>query len=153
MEGHGLMQFKHRVLSLHNVVSHTADLRPGDELFEVIDPVGDYFKRVLMHNGYYTSGPIVFSYVPDGDRFTIMTTLGNRLNIVDDSTDSFRFEEHFELDTDFFYRHFDVEEPVPYEEIVEAVAAAGLQVTAIYHVVLKFFGEVILDLYVDTVAA
>ncbi|WP_460631266.1 hypothetical protein [Leifsonia lichenia] len=146
------MKFKQRVLSLHNVVSHSADLRPGDDLFEVIDPVGDYFKQVLMHNGYYTSGPIVFSSVPGGTSFTIMTTLGNRLNIVDDSVGGFSFMDHLELDTEFFYRHHDVEEPVPYEGIEQAVAAAGLEIKNIHHVVLTFYGEVMLDLYVEAVA-
>ena len=145
------MRFAHRMLSLHNVVSHTAKLREGDELFEVIDPIGDYFKRVLMQNGYYTSGPIVFRSVPDGDEFTIMTTLGNRVEIVDDSAESFRFQEHLKLETDFFHRHYDVDEPVPYPEIEQAVAEAGLGIASIYHVVLAFYGEVMLDLYVETV--
>ncbi|MEO7017106.1 MAG: hypothetical protein ABI067_11270 [Leifsonia sp.] len=147
------MKVKHRTLSLHNVVSHSTTVVPGDEFFEIIDPVGDYFKQVLMQNGYYTSGPLVFSYLPGGERFTIMTTLGNRLNVVDDSAESFRFVAHFELDTDFYYRHYDVDEPIPYEEIMAAVAAEGFEVRAIYHVMLKFYGDVILDLYVDAVAA
>lgn len=147
------MRLKHRVLSLHNVVSHTTEIAPGDEFFEIIDPVGDYFKQVLMQNGYYTSGPLVFSYLPGGERFTIMTTLGNRINIVDDSAGSFRFVEHFELESDFFYRHYEVDEPIPYEELIAAVTAEGLEVRAIYHVVLKVYGDVILDLYVDAVAA
>lgn len=147
------MNFKHRVLSLHNVVAHTVQVAEGDEFFEIIDPVGDYFKQVLMNNGYYTSGPIVFDYLPGRDRFTIMTTLGNRVSIVDDSGDNFRFQEHVEIETDFFYRHCEVDEPIPYEQILDTVHAAGLEITAIYHVILKVYGDVILDLYVDTVAA
>lgn len=146
------MRFKRRVLSLRNVVGHTADLRPGYELFEVIEPLGDYFKQVLMHNGYYTSGPLVFSSVPNGDSFAIMTTLGNRFNIVGDTETSFWFQEHFELDTDFFYRHYDLDEPVPYEAITHAIAEAGLKITTIFHVVLTFYGEAMLDLYVETEA-
>jgi hypothetical protein len=138
---------------MHNVVSHATDIAPDDEFFEIIDSVGEYFKHMLTQNGYYTSGPIVFSHLPGGERFTIMTTLGNRLNIVDDSADSFRFVEHFELESDFFYRHYEVDEPIPYEQIVAAVAAEGFDVKAIYHVMLKFYGDVILDLYVDAVAA
>lgn len=147
------MKLKHRTLSLHNVVSHTAAIAPGDEFFDIIDPVGDYFKQVLMQNGYYTSGPIVFDYFPGGERFTIMTTLGNRLNIVDDSADSFRFVDHIELATDFFYRHHNIDEPIPYDELLAAAAAEGLAVRGIYHVVLKVYGDVILDLFVDAVAA
>ena len=147
------MNFKHRVLSMNNVVAHTAQVGPGDEFFVIIDPVGEYFKQVLLRNGYYTSGPIVFDYLPGRDRFTIMTTLGNRINIVDDRADSFSFVEHVELETDFFYRHCDVEEPIPYEQILDTVHASGRDITAIYHVVLKVYGDVILDLYVDTAAA
>lgn len=147
------MKLKHRMLSMQNVVSHTATIASGDEFFEIIDPVSDYFKQVLMQNGYYTSGPIVFSYLPGGERFTIMTTLGNRINIVNDSADSFRFVEHFELESGFFYRHHEVDEPIPYEEIISAVTAEGCEVRAIYHAVLRVYGDVILDLYVDAVAA
>lgn len=146
------MRLKRRVLSMHNVVSHCADIQPGDEFFEIIEPIGVYFKHVLMQNGYYTSGPIVFNYLPGSEQFTIMTTLGNRIRIVDDRADSFRFTEHFQLETDFYYRHYEVDEPIPYEEIIEAVYAQGFEVKAIYHVVLKFYGDVILDLYVDAVA-
>lgn len=147
------MRLKRRTLSLHNVVSHRAEIESGDEFFEIIDPIGEYFKQVLMQNGYYTSGPIVFDYLPGGESFTIMTTLGNRVNIVDDSADSFRFVEHFELRSSFFYRHYEVDEPIPYEEIEAAVHAQGFVIKAIYHVVLKFYGEIILDLYIDTVGA
>lgn len=147
------MKLKHRELSLHNVVSYTTEIRPGDEFFEIIDPIGNYFKQVLMQNGYYTSGPIIFDYLPGGEQFTIMTTLGNQINIVEDRADSFAFAERFVLETDFFYRHCDVDDPIPYDEIVEAVHAAGCEVNTIYHVVLNVFGDVILDLYVDAVAA
>ena len=146
------MKFKHRELSMYNVVSYTTDVAPGDDFFEIIAPVSDYFKQVLMQNRFFTSGPIVFNYLPDAQRFTIMTTLGNQLKIVDDSANSFDFAEHFELDTDFFYRHADIDEPIPYEEIIGAVAAAGFGVRGIYHVVLNVYGDVILDLYVDAVA-
>jgi hypothetical protein len=61
------MKLKHRTLSLHNVVSHSTTVAPGDEFFEIIATVGDYFKQVLMQNGYYTSGPLVFSYLPGGE--------------------------------------------------------------------------------------
>ncbi len=137
---------------MYNVVSYTTDVAPGDDFFEIIAPVSDYFKQVLMQNGFFTSGPIAFNYLPDAQRFTIMTTLGNQLKIVDDSANSFDFMEHFGLDTDFFYRHADVDEPIPYEEIIDAVTAAGSQVRGIYHVVLNVYGDVILDLYVDAVA-
>lgn len=148
-----MLKLKRRTLSLHNVVSHTAKIEPGDEFFEIIDPVSDYFKQILMQNGFYTSGPIMFNYLPGGDRFTIMTMLGNQINIVDDRADSFRFEEHLEVESGLFYRHHEIDEPIPYDEIISAVTAEGLAVRAIYHVVLNVYGDVILDVIVDAVAA
>ncbi|MFK3669743.1 hypothetical protein ACI2IX_06170 [Leifsonia aquatica] len=53
-----LMKMKRRLLSLHDVVSYRAELREGDELFEIIDDTADYFRQVLVRNGYYITGPI-----------------------------------------------------------------------------------------------
>lgn len=143
------MKLKPRTLSLNNAVSYTLDLQEGDELLEIIDGAADYFRQVLVHNGYYTTGPMVFRGLPDSRRFTIMTTLGNRVNLVDDRDTGFEFREHLEIGTDFFYRHWDVEEPVPYPEIERVVAEAGASVGGIYHVILDFYGETVLDLYVE----
>jgi hypothetical protein len=125
------------------------ELREGDELLEIIDGTVDYFRQVLVQNGHYTTGPMIFRGLPGSPEFTIMTSLGNRVNLVGDSATGFGFREHVEVETDFFYRHWDVEEEVPYEEIEQAVAAAGSQVVNIHHVILDFYGETVLDLYVE----
>lgn len=145
------MKLKQRTLSVNNVVSLTMDLREGDELLEVIDETVDHFRQVLVQNGYYTTGPMMFRGLPDVREFTIMASVGNRVNLVGDSGTGFGFSEHVEVETDFFYRHWDVTEPVPYEEIVYAVSAAGSRVVTIDHVVLDFYGETVLDLYVEAV--
>lgn len=143
------MKLKRRALSLNNVVSYKLDLREGDELLEVIDDTADYFKQVLVHNGYYTTGPVVFRALPDSKEFTIMTTLGNRVNIIGGSDTGFEFHPRIEVDTDYFYRHFDIEETVPYAEIERAVVDTGSRVQNIYHVILDFYGETVLDVYVE----
>jgi hypothetical protein len=102
-----------------------------------------------MHNGYYTTGPIVFRALPDSREFTIMTTLGNQVNIIGGRDTGFEFHKHVEIETDYFYRHFDIEEPVPFSEIEGAVAETGSRVQNIYHVILDFYGEIVLDLYVE----
>ena len=143
------MKLKRRTLSLNNVVRYTMELRDGDELFEVIDDTADYFRHVLVHNGYYTTGPMVFRALPDSREFTIMTTLGNRVNLISGRDTGFEFDEHLEIRTDYFYRHFDIEEPVPYPEIENAVAVGGSRIKNIYHVILDFYGETVLDMYVE----
>lgn len=145
-----VVRLKSRVLSVHNVVSHSAVVAPGDDFFEIVGPVSEYFKQVLMQNGHFTSGPMMFSWMPGSDRFTLMTSLGNRINIVEDSAESFSFSDQVEVESDFFYRHTDIEEEIPYEEILDAVAAAGRVAVTIYHVVLKVYGDVMLDLYLET---
>ncbi|QNE37849.1 hypothetical protein F1C12_20345 [Leifsonia shinshuensis] len=134
---------------MNNVVSLRMDLRHGDELLEIIDDTVDDFRRALVSNGYYTTGPMVFRGLPDSREFTIMTTLGNRVNLVGAEGTGFEFRERIDLDTKFFYRHVDVEEPVPYAEIAEAVTAAGFRVETIYHVILDVYGDTMLDLYVE----
>ncbi|QIM16229.1 hypothetical protein G7067_07005 [Leucobacter insecticola] len=138
-----------RVLQLRDVVSHTVTLSEGESALDVMDAVGSYFKSVLMQNGYYTSGPIVFSYLPGGDRFTVMTSLGNEVNIVDDSEQSFGFLKELRVESDYFYRHCDVAEPIPYDLLFEKVSESGRAVSTVYHVVLDVFGDVMLDLYVE----
>lgn len=140
---------KRRTLSVNNVVSLTMELREGDELLEIIDGTVDYFRQVLVQNGHYTTGPMIFRGLPGSPEFTIMTSLGNRVNLVGDSATGFGFREHVEVETDFFYRHWDVEQAVPYEEIEQAAAAAGSRVVNIHHVILDFYGETVLDLYVE----
>lgn len=143
------MKLKSRTLSLNNVVSLTMDLREGDELLEVIDGTADYFRRVLVKNGYYTTTPVVFRGHPESRQFTLMTSLGNRVNLVGDEGTGFEFHDRVKVESDFFYRHWDVEEPVPYEEIEEAVAESGAGVRSFYHVILDFYGDTVLDVYVD----
>ena len=143
------MKLNPRRLMLNNVVSYELTLESDDELLEVIDDAADSFRRVIVGNGYYTTGPIVFRALPGSQEFTIMTTLGNKVNLVDDSDTGFRFQEHVHVATDYFYRHFDVEEPVPYAEIEAAVSEAGSRVESVYHVILDFYGEPVLDLYVE----
>lgn len=143
------MKLKRRALSLNNVVSYTLDLQEGDELLGIIDETADYFRQVLMHNGYYTTGPMVFRALPGSTEFTIMTTLGNQVNLTGGSETGFAFHERVEVETDYFYRHWDIEEPVPHAELERAVSEAGLRVQSIYYVILDFYGEVVLDLYVQ----
>jgi hypothetical protein len=145
----GLVKLESRTLSLNNVVSCTLELREEDELLEVIDGTVDEFKRVLVHNGYFTTAPMVFRGLPDSRTFTIMTALGNRVNLVGDQGAGFEFHQHVRVDTDFFYRHWDIDEPVPYGEIEQAVWETGATVQGVYHVILDFYGETVLDLYVD----
>ena len=148
-EGRPRVKLTHRELRLNNVVSLRMDLHDGDELVEIIDATVDEFGRALVNNGYYTTGPMVFRGLPDSRELTIMTTLGNRVNLVGREGTGFEFRERLDLETEFFYRHVDVEESVPYAEIGEAVAAAGFRVENIYHVILDVFGDTILDLYVE----
>ncbi|MFK3669739.1 hypothetical protein ACI2IX_06150 [Leifsonia aquatica] len=143
------VKLKRRTLSLNNVISCTLELRDGDELLGVIDGAADYFREVLVRNGYYTTSPTVFRVIPGSREFTIMTALGNRVNLVGDSTAGFEFNEHLEVETDYFYRHSDVEAPVPYDELKQSVDAAGANVLSIYHVILDLYGDVVLDLYVE----
>ncbi|MFJ3426636.1 hypothetical protein [Leifsonia aquatica] len=130
-------------------MSYRAELREGDELFEIIDDTADYFRQVLARNGYYITGPVVFRSLPESREFTIMTSLGNTVNLVGSRDTGFDFHERVELDTKYFYRHFDIDEPVPYAEIEKAVRDAGANVKSIYHVILDFYGETVLDLYVE----
>jgi len=143
------MKLKRRTLSLNNVVSYRIDLREGDRLFEVIDETVDYFRQVLVHNGYYTTAPMVFRGLPDSREFTMLTALGNPVNLIGGNDTGFEFHQHLEVETDFFYRHCDIEEPVRYAEIQSAVAAAGSRVRNIHHVILDVYGETMLDLYVE----
>lgn len=148
-EGRPRVTFARRELSLNNVVSLRMDLHDGDELLEIIDATVDEFGRALVNNGYYTTGPMVFRGLPDSREFAIMTTLGNRVNLVGGERAGFEFRKRVDLKTEFFYRHVHVAEPVPYTEIDEAAAAAGFRVENMYHVILDIFGDTILDLYVE----
>ena len=145
------MKLEHRQLSLHNVIQFSADLDKSKPRFEQIDEAGEYFKKILMSNGYYTSGPIVFSYNPEAvaSSLNIMTTIGNKVEIVEDSLEHFGFIENFMLDTNYWYRHYDITEEIPYKAIEEQIVGKNKKINTIYHVILKFYGETMIDLYYD----
>ncbi|WP_233265347.1 hypothetical protein [Leifsonia sp. AG29] len=145
------LKLRRRTLSLHNVVSLTLNLQDADQLLEIIDGTVDEFRRALVRNGYYVTGPTVFRALPDSRDFTLMTTLGNRMNLVGAHGTGFEFNERLTLDTDYFYRHVDIDEPVPYDDIERMLQEAGLTVQTIYHVILDVYGETMLDLYIEAV--
>src|SRR5574337_708173 len=145
------MKLDPRQLSLYNVIQFSAELDKSKPLLDQIDETGDYFKKILMENGYYTSGPVVFSYNPEvmDSSLYIMTSIGNKVEISENDLEHFAYVAHFELDTSYWYRHFDIDQEIPYEALKQKIANKNQRVTAIYHVILRFYGEVMLDLYYD----
>lgn len=145
------MKLEARQLSLHNVIQFSTYLDKSKPWFEQVDEAGEYLKKILMNNGYYTSGPVVFSYNPDNinSSVDIMTTIGNKVEILEDSMEHFGFIENFMLDTNYWYRHFDILEEIPYKAIEEQIVSKNKKIKTIYHVIMKFYGETMLDLYYD----
>lgn len=144
------MNFKSRQLDLHNIVQFSAKIDDTRSWFDQVDEVGEYFKKVLMGNGYFTSGPVVFTYNPEiTEQLIIMTTIGNRIEIVGENKSNFTFIEELNLTTDYYYRQYDVSEEIPYKHLEEEIAKDGKQIQNIYHVILNFYGETMIDLYYE----
>ena len=55
----------------------------------------------------------------------VFTTVGNKLEIKGENTSGIFFQESLNFTTDFYYRHYNQEEPIPYEEIEKELNAAN----------------------------
>ncbi|ELS0478121.1 hypothetical protein HAX44_13280 [Enterococcus faecalis] len=144
------MKFKKRELSLNNLIGLTAPLDLEGDIFDQVIEISGVLKTELMENGYYTNGPILFKYNPfDGEELSVYTTIGNTVNIIGENKSEINFTPHFELTTSYFYRHFDETEKVPYEEIKNNIEENERTLKEIYHVVLDFYGEIVLDMYCE----
>lgn len=145
------MKFKNRTLELNNLITYTAVLNQVDDVFKQVDMISSEFKKTMMNNGFFNSGPIIFTYNPETPdlKLKIMTTVGNRINITGGDTDTFLFEETKKITTKYFYRHFDMSESIPYKEIQSAINKDNKKINTIYHVILEFYGDQMIDLYCE----
>ncbi|MBS7576313.1 MULTISPECIES: hypothetical protein [unclassified Enterococcus] len=144
------MEFKKRELSLNNLIGLTAPLNSDDDVFNQVERIGQELKRQLIENEYYTNGPIIFKYNPFKDQeISIFTTIGNQVNIIGENELSIEFFQHFDLETNYYYRHYDETEAIPYSEIKNKINESGKILKTIYHVILDFYNETILDLYCE----
>lgn len=144
------MKFKSRQLTLHNIIQFPAKLDNARALFEQVYEAGEVFKQMLMGNGYYTSGPIIFTYNPKTPNgLVIMTTIGNKVEIVGQNQSNFSFVEELNLNTDYYYRQYDSNEEIPYEQLEAEIEKDGKRIQNIYHVILNFYGETMIDLYYE----
>jgi hypothetical protein len=142
--------FKPRELRLSHVVQGSLHV-DGDSMgsrFEQIVTAGRSLKEMLLANGWYTSGPIVYSYDPRHvDDVLVMTTIGNKVTVTGRNTSDIHFVEELQVDTDYYYRHYDSSEPVPFEQLEKKIVDDGKRVIRVYTVILDFYGDIMLDLY------
>lgn len=117
------MKLKTRQLSLTNVVGFSADLDSDNDIFDQVAQVGAQFKELLIQNGYYSDTPIIFEYNPfdQSNDITILSAVGNKINIVGENKSPFFFKERLDFTTNYFYRHYDQEEAIPYNEIKKKI--------------------------------
>ena len=145
------MKFKTRELSLTNMIGFKLDLDPEQDTFDQTLEGMSFFKKHLLANDYYFDGPTYFIYSPfeEEQQITVFTTIGNKVVIRGDNSSGIYFQEHLNLMTDYCYRHYDQEEPIPYQAIEEEIKKAGLKLLRIYHVILDLYGDRVIDLYCE----
>lgn len=145
------MKFKTRELSLMNLIGVEVELDAETDMFEQVMEVSGDFKRLLVQNGYYTDGPAIYQYMPfeQSKTLALYTTIGNAVNIVGENKMNVKFEEQFGFTTDYYYRHYDEDEKIPYNEIQSEIEKAGHTLASIYHVILDLYGDMVLDLYCE----
>ncbi|WP_317635216.1 hypothetical protein [Xylocopilactobacillus apicola] len=145
------MNFEKRELSLNKVISFNLELDPLEDIFEQADEAGQEFKELLIQNGFYSDSPIIFrskSFELGGD-VSIMTTVGNKLNIVGENKSSFDFFDQIEFTTDYYYRHYDQLEPIPYDDIMEKIREGHKKLKNIYFILLDLYGDQVVDMYCE----
>ncbi|GAB2025564.1 hypothetical protein [Lactovum odontotermitis] len=144
------MKFKSRQLLLQNVIQFYVEIDETRSWFDQVDEAGEVFKQMLMGNGYYTSGPVLYAYNPEvPDELVIMTTLGNKIKIVGENDSIIDFVDELNVVTNYYYRQYDTDEEIPYQQLEAQIREDGNQVKTIYHMVMEFYGETMIDLYYD----
>ncbi|MBP2624054.1 hypothetical protein [Streptococcus oricebi] len=143
------MKFKTRELSLKNVIGFHLAVDFKKDVFKQVVDGATAFKKEMLQNGYYTDGPAYFTYLPGQETISVFTTIGNKVNLVGETPSNVFFQEQLAFTTAYYYRHYDQEEPIPYEAIQEEIEKAGLDLKNIYHVVLNLYGDSIIDLYCE----
>lgn len=144
------MKFKTRQLRLEHIAGFDMEIDPSKELFEQTEKAMLNFKGFLVENGCYFDGPVVYKYNPfdESGEFLLFVPIGNELEVLDDDLPFF-YQEEFNLTTDYYYRHYDQEEEIPYEAIDKAIAENNCTLMTIYHVVLDLYGDQVTDLYCE----
>lgn len=145
------MKLKTRQLSLNHVIGFSTTLNLKEDIFDQVAEAGKQFKQLLIQNGYYSDGPVIFEYNPfdETGEITLLTTIGNKVNITGENKSQFFFREHLGFTTDYFYRHYDQEEEVPYDELKNRIEAEEGILLTIYHILLDLAGDMVVDLYCE----
>lgn len=145
------MKLKTRQLSLNHVIGFNATLDLKGDIFDQVAELGMQFKQLLIQNGYYSDGPTIFEYNPfdETGEITLLTTVGNEINITGENRSQFFYREHLGFTTDYFYRHYDQEEAIPYDELKDKIEAEGGIFLTIYHALLDLDGDMVVDLYCE----
>lgn len=145
------MKFKTRELSLQNLIGFSLSLEPKEDFFERLSKDSKVFKIQMIENGFYTDGPIFYQYNPQKEEQDVLvfTTVGNKLELRGENRSNIFFQETLDLITDFYYRHYDQEEPIPYDEIEEKISTSGYKLINIIHVILDLYGDKVIDLYCE----
>ena len=145
------MKLKTKQLSLNNVVGFNTSLESAHDIFKQVAEIGMQFKELLIQNDFYGDGPIIFEYNPfiEGNELTIFSSVGNKVNLVGENKSEFFFQEHLNFTTDYFYRHYDQEEVIPYSKLQEKIEADQAILLGIYHVLLNLAGDTVIDIYCE----
>ncbi|EFR96635.1 succinyl-CoA ligase (ADP-forming) subunit beta [Listeria ivanovii FSL F6-596] len=80
---------------------------------------------------------------------TILSTVGNKINIVGENKSQFFYKERLDFTTNYYYRHYDQEEAIPYNEIKEKIDNEKGILLTIYHILLDLEGDIVIDLYCE----
>ena len=145
------MNFTSRQLSLKNLVGFPLVVDKNKDLFDDVTSEMTEFKKIMLGNDFFTDGPVYFSYLPgqEAEPITVFTTIGNRVEITGDNELGLFYQEKLDIRTDYYYRHYNQNELIPYDEIQGEIESAGLRLVNIIHVILDLYGDYVIDLYCE----
>lgn len=145
------MKLERREFCLNNIIGFEFEIDKSNDIFDQVADAGKELKMLLIKNGYYSNGPLFFRYNPlnEEKEITIFTTIGNEVSIVGENQSFIQFQKNLEVDDAYFYRHYDQSKQIPYHEIQKKVQEDNCELNEMYHVILDFYGDTIIDLYCE----
>ena len=145
------MKLQYRQLSLNNVVGLSTTIDLENDIFEQTAKISRDLKELLIQNNFYSASPVIFEYNPfdETGEITLLSTIGNKVTAIGDNKEYIFFKERLTFTTDYYYRHYDQEEKIPYDEIKKRVEDDNGILLTIYHVLLDLDGDIVVDLYCE----
>ncbi len=136
------MKIREKGLIIHNLLL----TRPCQQ--EVVMKMANEMRMCIIEQGYYPTGPTIFTY-KKGEGYRVGMTINTKVGT--DAVGELYFQENLELPNCIYARVMEDEIDVTYKKIYEYAEKQNLNIVdgIFYNVILDVYGDIIVDIYLQ----